>query len=336
MAAQQQQQQQQQDQQPILIVGAGELGTAVLEALTTHPQRDAARHPVSVMLRGSTITSPDAAKQAGNERLRRLGAAELVAGDVAHDPETALAATFARFHTVVVCAGMGLAAGTQTRIARAALAARVPRFLPWQWGVDYDAVGAGSAQDLFDEQLAVRSLLRDPAANPATEWTIVSVGVFASFLFLPAFGVVDLPRRVVRALGAWDRALTLTAVRDIGRVAAEVVYVPGARGTGDDTRGRVVYAAGDTVTYARIAELVERRFGGQGQGQGQGFSRELWTADTLRRRLERDPDDAMAKYLSVWAAGRGVAWDPAVTINRRRGLRMTDLEEYLTQMPDLS
>lgn len=333
-------QQKQQDQQPILVVGAGELGTAVLEALTTHPQRDAARHPVSVMLRSSTITSTDAAKQASNERLLRdLGAAELVPGDVAHDPEDALAKTFKRFHAVVVCAGMGLAPGTQTRIARAALAARVPRFLPWQWGVDYDAVGAGSAQDLFDEQLAVRGLLRDPEANPATtDWTIVSVGLFASFLFYAPFGVVDLPRRVVRALGAWDNKLTITTPRDIGRVAAEIVYVPGEPGTADDTRRRVVYAAGDTVTYARIAELVEQRFGGGGGGGKEegGFSRELWTADTLRRRLEENPDDGMAKYLSVWVAGRGVAWDPEATINRRRGLRMTGLEEYLAQMPDLS
>ena len=335
MAAEQQQQQ----QQPILVVGAGELGNAVLEALASHPKRDSARHPLSVLLRPSTIEAAgDTGKRAANERLRGLGAT-LVPGDVVSDPVEDLAATFARFHTVVVCAGMGMPAGTQLRIVRAALAARVPRFLPWQWGIDYDAVGAGSAQDLFDEQLAVRDLLRssgegrDRDREPAPiDWTIVSVGLFMSFLFHAPFGVVDLPRRVVRALGSWDNGVTVTTPRDIGRVAAELVYVPGEAGTDDDTRRKVVYAGGDTVTYAKVAELVEQRFG---VGGGQAFRRELWTLEELRGRLAENPDDGMAKYQIVFGGGRGVAWDLEDTINRRRGLRMTSVEEYLRSMPDL-
>ena len=327
----------QQQQQPILVVGAGELGTAVLEALASHPKRDPARHPLSVLLRRSTIEAAgDAKKREVNEELRKLGAT-LVPGDVVNDTVEDLAATFARFHTVVVCAGMGLPSGTQLRTARAALAARVPRFLPWQWGIDYDAVGAGSAQDLFDEQLAVRELLRssgDRDGGPPTDWTIVSVGLFMSFLFYAPFGVVDLVSRSVRALGSWDSSVTLTTPHDIGRVAAELIYVPGELGTDDDTRRRVVYAGGDTVTFARVAELVEQRFGGGGDELA--FSRELWTLEKLQRRLAENPDNSMTKYQIVFGGGRGVAWDLEHTINRRRGMRMTSLEEYLRSMPDVS
>jgi hypothetical protein len=40
------------------------------------------------------------------------------------------------------------------------LSAGVKRYLPWQFGVDYDVIGRGSAQTLFDEQFDVRDLLR--------------------------------------------------------------------------------------------------------------------------------------------------------------------------------
>ncbi|KAK7750988.1 hypothetical protein SLS62_007121 [Diatrype stigma] len=335
--------------QPILVVGAGELGTAVLEALAAHPRRNHHHHsgdaenpatatataaaagpqiqrPLSVLLRASTIASTDAAKRAANEHLRADLGVALEPGDVVADPEASLAAVFRRFHTVVVCAGMGLPAGTQLKIARAAvLGARggVARFVPWQWGIDYDVVGAGSAQDLFDEQLAVRALLRSSDAAATTSWTIVSVGLFMSFLFHPGFGVVDLGARTVRALGSWDTPVTVTAVRDIGRVAAEVVCDPGPSTSG------VVYAGGDTVTYGRVAELVEARF------PRQEWRREEWTLEVLRRRLEESPADAMVKYQNVFGAGRGVAWDLADTINRRRGLEMTTVEMYLAQMEDL-
>ncbi|KAI1247585.1 hypothetical protein MGN70_011475 [Eutypa lata] len=314
---------------PILIIGAGELGTAVLSALATHPKRgDASLSPLSVLLRPSTIASSDPSKQASNERLRSLGAATLEPGDVGADSEEALAATFTRYHAVVVCAGMGFPPGTQLKIARAAvLRAQVPRFVPWQWGIDYDIVGQGSAQDLFDEQLAVRNLLRGrPEASATTNWVIVSVGLFMSFLFHPGFGVVDLEAGVVRALGSWDTRVTVTDVGDIARVAAEVVWDP----RGGETRDTVVFAGGDTVTYGHVAELVGRRFVG-----GTRWRRKEWSLDVLRRRLEVNPDDGMVKYQNVFGEGRGVAWDLDGTINRRRGLEMTTVQMYLARMEDL-
>ena len=73
------------------------------------------------------------------------------------------------------------------KIAQAALEGGVRRYFPWQFGVDYDVLGRGSAQDLFDEQLDVRDLLR---GQSSTEWVIVSTGMFTNFLFEPSFGVV--------------------------------------------------------------------------------------------------------------------------------------------------
>ena len=91
--------------------------------------------------------------------------------------------------------------------------------MPWQFGVDYDVLGKGSAQDLFNEQLEVRELLR---AQRATEWIIISTGMFTSFLFEPAFGVVDLAKNTVHALGSWDTQVTVTTPEDIGMLTATV------------------------------------------------------------------------------------------------------------------
>lgn len=160
--------------QRILVVGAGELGTAMLEGLTRHAGHDSSRAPITIMLRASTIDSADGRKRRANAYLRSLGA-DLVAGDIVQDSEEHLAGIFGRFDTVVVCSGFGFPAGTQLRLARAALGARVGRYFPWQWGIDYDVVGAGSAQDLFDEQLEVRRLLR---AQNEVDWVVVSTGLF--------------------------------------------------------------------------------------------------------------------------------------------------------------
>lgn len=325
----------------VLIIGAGELGTAVLEALAKHPKRNGGR--IAVLLRppsntNTTTTTDDPANKKAKvvEHIHSLDAT-LETADVATASVADLAAVFARYDVVVACAGFGLPAGTQVKVTRAALLAasgsgpgsesesaeggrgRKMRYIPWQWGIDYDVVGQGSAQDLFDEQLQVRQLLR---SQSQLGWTIASTGLFMSFLFLPAFGVVDLQRKTVRALGGWDRKITLTAARDIGRMAAVVVYEP--RGEEEEEEG-VVYVAGDTVTYARVAELVEGRFGGE-------WKREVWTEEGLKERLKENPEDGMLKYASVWAKGDGVAWEMEETLNRRRGVEMMGLEGYLREM----
>ncbi|KAI0447973.1 NAD(P)-binding protein [Xylaria telfairii] len=301
----------------ILIIGAGELGTAMLEGLVGH-SAPASPPSITILLRASTIDTADADKRRANKYLRSLGAS-LTPGDIVHDSEEHLASIFARYDTLIVCSGFGFPSGTQLRVARAVLLARVKRFFPWQWGIDYDVVGVASAQDLFDEQLEVRKLLR---AQSEVDWVIVSTGLFVSFIFVPEFGPVDLKARTLRALGSWDIRLSVTTPRDIGRVAAEIVYEP------QDIHSRVVFVAGDTVSYGNVADLVEQRFGGQ-------WNRELWDTQTLQQRLKANPGDGMVKYQNVFGAGKGVAWDLASTVNAQRGMEMQTVEDYLREMEDL-
>ncbi|MFM0225633.1 aromatic alcohol reductase [Paraburkholderia dipogonis] len=299
--------------QSILVLGAGELGIAVLRSLA----RRAVSTPgvsVAVLLRPLTLQSSDAAKQKDVAELRALSI-ELVPGDLAAQSEASLAALFRRFDTVISCTGFVGGKGVQLKIARAVLAAGVSRYFPWQFGVDYDVIGRGSAQDLFDEQLDVRDLLR---AQDRTEWVIVSTGMFTSFLFEPSFGVVDLEQNTVHALGSWDNAVTVTTADDIGRLTVEIVFAE------PRIADEVVFVAGDTVTYRQVADAVDAMFGRKAR-------RVEWSVPQLQGELAEEHDSSIRKYRVVFAAGEGVSWDMDRTFNARRGMAVCSMEHWMRE-----
>ncbi len=173
-------------------------------------------------------------------------------------------------------------------------------------------MGRGSAQDLWDEQLDVRALLK---AQQITEWVIISTGLFMSFLFESSFGVVDLKQGVVRALGGWENKVTVTTPGDIGRLTSMVVFAE------PRVRNQVVYTAGETVSYARVAGVVEEVL-------GRKVRREVWTVERLEEELKGDPEDAIRKYRVAFAVGRGVSWDVERTFNWQRGIEVTDVKTF--------
>ncbi|KAK3372537.1 hypothetical protein B0H63DRAFT_485159 [Podospora didyma] len=308
----------------ILVVGAGELGTAVLAALSSHPQRRRGSNDtnkLAVLRRAETLNSPSPATQAELARFTSTFGATSETGDFVDSPIPDLVAVFKRYDVVIQCGGFGKPPGTQLRVTQAVLEARVKRYFPWQFGVDYDAIGQGSQQELFDEQLAVRNMLR---GQKATEWTIVSTGMFMSFLFRAAEGgVVDVEKRAVTALGSWGNRVTVTTPEDIGTMVAELVYEPR-----EDTG--VVFISGETVEYGELADLLDRLYASGGGDDGK-WKRELFDQDYLKKRLEEEAEDLALKYMSVFAAGVGVSWDLETTVNYQRGIRLTRLEEFVRE-----
>jgi hypothetical protein len=291
----------------VLVLGAGELGENVLRAISRRSATEPAPADVTVLLRPAT--TPD------RERLRNDLAAERVAieeADIARASVSQLSALMSRFHTVVSCIGFAAGAGTQRKITEAVLAAGVRRYFPWQFGVDYDVIGRGSPQDLFDEQLDVRELLR---GQRNTEWVIISTGMFTSFLFDPSFGVVDLSTNCVHALGSWDTQVTVTIAEDIGSLTAEILRVE------PRIANQVVYVAGDTLTYGQLADIVERI-------TGKPVDRDVWSVQHLLDDLEYQPTDPMRKYRAVFAQGRGVAWPKAQAFNAIHEIPTTTAEEW--------
>ncbi|RJE17762.1 NmrA-like family [Aspergillus sclerotialis] len=278
--------------QNILVLGAGELGTQVLTSLARHPQNQSTS--ISVLLRPSSISSSDPSRTQKMQTFKSLNITP-IPGDIVTDTLEKLSEIFTPFDAVISCTGFIAGKGTQLKITQAVLAAGVKRYIPWQFGVDYDVIGRGSGHELFDEQLDVRHLLRQ---QNKTKWVIISTGMFTSFVFEPSFGVIDIPASKVTALGSWENRVTLTTPEDIGVITAEVVSGSESEKTFGD---KATYIGGDTVSYAQLAGLVEKV-------TGREFERRCLTVDEVKGELVRDPENALRKYQLVFGMGRGVAW----------------------------
>lgn len=297
--------------QNILVLGAGELGLPVLRNLA-RKAKDVDGSKISVLLRASAVESSEPAKQRDIAEIRSLGI-EIVLGDLVKSSIDELAVVFARYDTVIGCAGYAAGINTPMKLARAALQSGIPRYFPWQFGVDFDVIGRGGPQDIFDAQIDVRELLR---SQDQTEWVIISTGMFMSYLFEPEFGVVDLQNDAVHALGSFDTAVTLTTPDDIGALTAEVVFAQ------PRIRNEIVYLAGDTVTYGEVADKLEA-------GLGRSFTRSVWTEQYLLDELARDPQNMMSKYRAAFAQGRGMSWNKSGTFNQRRAIPVTDVLSWI-------
>lgn len=293
----------------ILVLGAGELGMAMLQSLVQTPGAD-----VAVLLRPSTIHSQDPQKSAHLQQLGDLGVT-VVEGDLVEDSVSALAQIFSPFDTVISCTGFIAGSGTQIKITRAVLESGIRRYVPWQFGVDYDLVGRGSGQTVWDEQLDVREMLR---AQQATEWVIISTGMFTSYLFDPDFGIVDFPGHTVNALGSWDNAVTLTTPDDIGKLTREILL------TEPRLANQVVYTAGESITYGQLADLMDRML-------ERPVKRVAWSVKKLTSDLAQVPEDLVAKYRVAFAKGRGVSWPMAQTFNAQHNIAVTNVEQWLRQ-----
>lgn len=110
--------------------------------------------------------------------------------------------------------------------------------------------------------------------------------------------------------------MTLTTPDGIGALTAEVVFAQ------PRIRNEIVYLAGDTVTYAEVADTLQAAL-------GRRFDRSAWSERYLLDELARDPQNRMRKYRAAFAQGRGVAWDKRGTFNERRGLPVTDVAWWI-------
>jgi uncharacterized protein YbjT (DUF2867 family) len=293
----------------ILLIGAGELGTAFIPHLSALP-RTHVTIGVRTPAKYSHLSSPNVS---------------IIPLDIT-EPSDALSQTFANYDILISATGFGQSNGTLLKLAKEILNAGLLRkasghsrlwFFPWQWGVDYDVTGDGQGlMPLFGEQAAVRNLLRAEAEQSSIKWTIVSTGIFMSFLFEQFWGLVDKEGGgiTVRALRSWEHRTTVTDVTDIGRILARVI-------AGDiEAENTVVYVAGDTVTYQELADIVERV-------AGMEVMREEWTIPHLEAELAKDPDDLIKKYRLVFARD-GVCWDKEGTVNHRLDIPVIDVEKY--------
>ncbi|KAF1934825.1 NAD(P)-binding protein [Clathrospora elynae] len=304
-------------QTTILLLGAGELGTAFLPHLSKLSNIHitlGVRNPPKY----THLTSP----------IVSISQIDLAS------PSRELAETFAEHDILISATGFGADPSTVLKLANEVLAAGMLRqdrgqaslwYFPWQWGVDYDVTGDGNGlMPLFGAQRHVRTLLRKQALSSNVKWTVVSTAIFMSFLFEQFWGIVDRSLEAesgnitVRCLRDWDHKVTVTDVNDIGRVLARIIASPSL------FTNNILYVAGDTVLYAELASIVERV-------SGATVEMETWDVPHLERELSNSPDNGIKKYRLVFARD-GVWWDKEKTINHELGMPMMDVATYADRL----
>ncbi|KAK4163037.1 hypothetical protein QBC43DRAFT_301524 [Cladorrhinum sp. PSN259] len=313
----------------ILLLGKGELGTAILSYLTSHSTYSPTSTKITILCR--TPPTPSSLPDGVSYTL----------SDITSTPLDELITIFNDHTTIIQASGFGFPPGTHLKIAEAALAApNVSHFIPWQFGVDYDVIGKGGAHgELFGEFLEVRALLRDgPKLNRTSKlrWNVISSGLFMSFLFgVKEFGAVEFGEEVttVRGLGGWGNKVTLTDVDGIGRMVTEVVFSNESTTIkGGEEGDGVVYIGGETVTYEEVADVLEGVL--REKNTGIKLKREELGLDEIRDRLAKEPDDRMFKYQGVFGEGVGVWWEKERMLNYRLGIPLKGVREWLVENID--
>ena len=287
-----------------LVIGTGEVGIAMLDSLYKYREVNSQHFKIGALvqpLHAGIGSGPDL----------RFADLTIEAVDLVAESIENLANVFRKYDTVICCSGFSIGAGMQIKITKAVLEAGVRRYVPWQFGADYDKIGRGSAQPVFDEQLDVRDLLR---AQSKTHWIIVSTGMITSFLFREDFGVINLSQQVIHALGDWQNSLTLTACEDIGALTVEVLFHQ------PEILDQVVFVSGDTVTFEEIADKMEEVFDVK-------FERVLWDYQFLEKKLNDEPDNIFNKYRLVFTHP-GVTWPMEVTFNDLNNIPTTGIVEW--------
>nr|WP_262895627.1 aromatic alcohol reductase [Chryseobacterium paridis] len=289
-----------------LVIGKGEVGQAILNSLESYRQKH--NFQIGVLIQRSKDTTDEIHKNPA------FGNFIIEPADLVTDSIEELSSIFKKYDTVICCSGFAAGNGIQIKITKAVLDAGVRRYIPWQFGVDYDQIGRGSAQPTFDEQLDVRDLLR---SQNKTHWLIISTGMITSFLFREDFGVVSLKNKTVHALGSWDHSLTLTACEDIGALTAAVLFHQ------PELLDQIIFVAGDTLTFEEIALQLESLF-------DTPFDRNLWSIPVLREKLENDPIDIFNRYRLVFT-NPGVTWPMSKTFNDKNNIATKGIKEWVRE-----
>ncbi|KAF7594609.1 hypothetical protein BBP40_008876 [Aspergillus hancockii] len=139
----------------ILVIGGGELGTYILQALAHHPHRQ--DHTIiSVLLPESSINATEPSKSARISSLRKLGTTFTPDGLIG-DSEEKLSSILKEFEIVICCTGYMAQSGLQIKISKAVIAASVPYYIPWQFEdiavkVESDPSDMGSLSEVPDSE----------------------------------------------------------------------------------------------------------------------------------------------------------------------------------------
>ena len=289
--------------QRVLVLGYGTAGSCILKALG----RRSNQFHTSLLVRPASV----ATNAARLEPFRVLGI-ELVEGDLKAE-EADLTSLLKGYDTVISCVTHERMGTDEMRVARAAKAAGVTRYLPTAFGVDEAAVSPNSPMSfIFDKKVAKFAAI----AQLGLPYTIVNNGLWTEWLLdegpRSLLGL-DWQQRVMTVVGSFDSKISTTTLRDVGELVAEVLLDP-------STVNQHVHVQSELVTLEQICATVER-------ATGQAWQRKVLSLAEVPKPAH--PGDFSFTFRVIIADQRGVWWRTEDSWNAKRNLsfRLTGVHE---------
>ncbi len=188
---------------------------------------------------------------------------EVIVGDLSLDQDVN-AAFDAGFDTVVSCLGRPVIQAQLKLVELADKHTKVKRFVPSEYGTDIE-YGPQSAQEIPHQQkLKVRAALKNVKD---LEYTYVVTGPYGDAdrgLFLSAApveneasGTFDVKRKRAVLLGDGERRISLTTMRDVGKLVVAALKHPEA------AKNRALRVNSFTATPREIVAEFEKQTGGE-------------------------------------------------------------------------
>ena len=290
--------------QRVLVIGSGDAGTAILNALTRRSNH----------IHASLLVRPESVEK-HRDKLASFQAAgvQVIQGSLSSSLEhlTALlretveeggnVSERAAFDVVISCISHERYRTDQVKLVQAAKAAGVKRYFPTAFGMDEEAVGSPSA---FSPIIEAKLKNFAAIAEVGLPYTIVSCGFWSEWLLSRLLGI-DYSHKVITAIETFDSRISTTTLKDLGELMCEILLDPS---TIDQTR---LHIASDRVTLEQVAQAVER-------ATGSTFERRLATMEEMdkRRAAAVFPRmDVQAVFLTLIHNQRGMWWPKERTWN---------------------
>lgn len=186
------------------------------------------------------------------EPLLKLGGVSIVEVDLADVPALTRELTGARS---VVSTLQGLAdviLKAQGTLLNAAVAAKVSRFIPSDFSLDFTKTKPGS-----NRNLDLRRDFHTQLDKSGIAWTTILNGAFMDLLASPTMSLVNQKKRKVIYVGSADQKLDFTTMADTAAYTAAVAADP-------DTTPKVLRIAGDVLSARELAAAAARADGVDG------------------------------------------------------------------------
>ncbi|KIY53798.1 NAD(P)-binding protein [Fistulina hepatica ATCC 64428] len=216
----------------ILVGGAGNIGKAILTALTSSGQFN-----VSVLSRkSSTATFPE--------------------GITVHKTDytpASLAVALKGQDAIVSAIGAQGLEDLQIALIDAAILVGVKRFIPSEYGCDLAHPKTLSMAPVYGQKKHVTDYLK--SKQDKIEWTVLSTGLFADWLIHSGGLTIDLKESTATI---WDEGTTpfaTTTLRDIGTAIVGILTHP------TETTNKDIYIASAIPTQNELVAVLEKKQG---------------------------------------------------------------------------